>query len=99
MTVQAYGESPLNAEAYDGLFRQVGDKLRSAPGFIAHLAGPTAGGWGITEIWESRAAADALRGALAGRHAWRQLRRRRIFGLDQLAAVHRRHGAARIPRR
>ena len=66
MLVQAYGESPLDAETYDGLCRQVSEHLRAAPGFIAHLAGPAAGGWGITEVWESREAADAFySGAIA----------------------------------
>ena len=60
MAVQAHGESPLTGEMYDGMFQQIGDKLRAAPGFIAHLAGPTAGGWGITEVWESQAAAEAF---------------------------------------
>ena len=25
------------------------------PGFVAHIAGPTQGGWYITEVWESKA--------------------------------------------
>jgi hypothetical protein len=50
----------MSREMYDGMFQQVGGKLRVAPGFIAHLAGPTAGGWSITEVWESQEALETF---------------------------------------
>ena len=27
----------------------------AVPGFVAHIAGPTQGGWYIIEVWESKA--------------------------------------------
>lgn len=60
MAVLSYGEPGVNQEMYDGLMEQLRDKILAAPGFIAHLAGPTAAGWGITEVWESQAAAEAF---------------------------------------
>jgi hypothetical protein len=60
MAVLSYAEASINQEMYDGFMGQVGDKLAAAPGFIAHLAGPTASGWGVTEVWESQAAAETF---------------------------------------
>jgi heme-degrading monooxygenase HmoA len=60
MAVQTYGEVPgMTQEMYEGMVRQLEGKLRAAPGFIAHIAGPTASGWGVTELWETQEAADA----------------------------------------
>ena len=34
----------------------VNDHARTAPGFIAHASGPIAGGYHVTEFWESQEA-------------------------------------------
>ena len=39
---------------YDQAIAQVGPKLRQAPGFISHAAGPMDGGYRVVEIWNSR---------------------------------------------
>jgi hypothetical protein len=42
------------AAGYDGLLGMVRDHFKSAPGFVAHSGHPTATGWRVVEIWESR---------------------------------------------
>jgi hypothetical protein len=48
----------MTKEQYDDGISQVGAKLKATPGFIAHIAGPMAGGYRVTELWESREALD-----------------------------------------
>lgn len=47
-------------EAYDGMLALIGARLRAAPGFIAHGAGPLGKGWRTFEVWESAEAATAF---------------------------------------
>lgn len=46
-------------EQYDGMLAVLEPALRSAPGFIAHGAGPSPEGWRTFEVWET--SADATR--------------------------------------
>lgn len=50
----------MTQEMYDGLHAVLDESSRSSPGFIAHAAGPTDGGWQITELWESQDDRDAF---------------------------------------
>ncbi len=45
------GASPEQMQA---LIAQVGDKMKTFPGFIAHASGPIEGGFHVTELWESQ---------------------------------------------
>lgn len=58
MPVLVTAESKLTREMYEGMLSALGDLLRSSPGFIAHMAGPTADGWCVNEIWQSQREAD-----------------------------------------
>jgi heme-degrading monooxygenase HmoA len=59
MAIRAQLSYPgVTQENYDSMIPQVEDKLRAAPGFIAHLASATADGFQVTEVWESREALD-----------------------------------------
>jgi hypothetical protein len=42
-------------EKYDSMMAALGPVIRRAPGFIAHGAGPSAGGWRTFEVWDSQA--------------------------------------------
>jgi hypothetical protein len=41
-------------EGYEGMLRALSPAMRQAKGFIAHGAGPIAGGWRAFEVWETR---------------------------------------------
>ena len=41
-------------EGYEATLAVVADKLRQAPGFMMHTAHPTATGWRVIEMWQSR---------------------------------------------
>ncbi len=43
----------MTTEHYDASQQEAGVKVRSAQGFIAHAAGPTANGFQMIEIWAS----------------------------------------------
>jgi hypothetical protein len=56
----------VSAAEYDGLMERLGRAEVSSPapdGFIAHLAGPTDGGWRALDVWESEEAAGAFYGS------------------------------------
>ena len=58
MAFKTHGLLPgMTQDVYEGMFQQVGAKLRVAPGFIAHIANATDDGWEVIEVWESEAAA------------------------------------------
>ncbi len=42
------------ADMYRQAIGRVRDRLKTAPGFVAHAGTPTAQGFRVTEIWESR---------------------------------------------
>jgi hypothetical protein len=44
----------LGREQYDALHGQLASPTAEAPGFVAHIAGPTQSGWYILEVWESK---------------------------------------------
>jgi hypothetical protein len=49
------------AAGYDDMLTALEPRLQSAPGFIAHGAGPVGSGWWKTfEIWETQAEATAF---------------------------------------
>lgn len=45
-------------EGYERMQAVLGSVLKGAPGFFLHAAHPTAEGWRIIEVWESKTAAD-----------------------------------------
>lgn len=50
MTADVPGQTP---EGYDGMLAGLGNPMREAKGFIAHMAGPDGDSWRVMEIWES----------------------------------------------
>jgi hypothetical protein len=44
----------VTQEQYDQMHAVFGALAGKAPGFVAHIAGPTENGWYITEVWESK---------------------------------------------
>jgi hypothetical protein len=57
MTAQIPGGTQ---EMIDGM-RPVLDHITSAKGFIVHGNGPSAGGWRVTEMWDTQADFEAVR--------------------------------------
>src|SRR5438128_668848 len=45
----------VTQEQYDAMHAQLAPIGADADGFIAHIAGPTQGGWHVIEVWESKA--------------------------------------------
>lgn len=43
---------------YDGMLELLAGRLRQAEGFVLHTAHPVEGGWRITEVWQSKDAAN-----------------------------------------
>ena len=50
----------VDSESYDLMIPQVGQALRNAPGFIAHLATQTPDGFDVIEVWASQEALDTF---------------------------------------
>jgi hypothetical protein len=48
----------VTQEQYDAMHARFGPLGAKAPGFVAHIAGPTDGGWYMLEVWESKADHD-----------------------------------------
>jgi hypothetical protein len=48
----------VTQEQYDQMHAHFGPLAAAAQGFVAHISGPTAGGWYMTEVWESKADFD-----------------------------------------
>lgn len=46
----------LTREQAEAVAAVINERARTAPGFIAHASGPIAGGYHVTEFWESREA-------------------------------------------
>ena len=44
---------------YEQAMRQIGPQMQARPGFLAHLAGPTSGGWYVVEAWRSKEDCEA----------------------------------------
>ena len=60
MAIQAeFDSAGVDQASYDSMIPQVEAKLRTRPGFIAHVAKKTSDGFRVTEVWESQAALDA----------------------------------------
>jgi hypothetical protein len=49
-------------EQYDAAHSQMDFDRNPAEGLIFHSAGPSDGGWGVIDVWESREAFDAFLG-------------------------------------
>ena len=49
----------MTRDQYNGMFQQVGPRLKTQPGFIFHMSGPAADGYYALEVWESEAAHQA----------------------------------------
>ena len=45
----------VTQEQYDAMHAEFAPLAGAVPGFVAHIAGPTQGGWYIIEVWESKA--------------------------------------------
>jgi putative acetyltransferase len=45
-------------ESYEGMLATLAASLRRAPGFVLHTAHPSADGWRVVEVWQSKADAD-----------------------------------------
>jgi hypothetical protein len=45
----------VTQEQYDAMHAHFAPLAGQEPAFVAHIAGPTEGGWYITEVWESKA--------------------------------------------
>ena len=45
----------VTQEQYDAIHAQLAPLGAEEPGFVAHIAGPTQGGWYVTEVWNSKA--------------------------------------------
>jgi len=45
----------LTQEQYDAMHAQLAPIGAEATGFVAHVSGPTQGGWYVMEVWESKA--------------------------------------------
>ncbi len=58
----------LTQEQYETVVQEAHGGQPSA-GVLAHLAGPTEGGWRIIDVWESEAAANAFYGSEAFQQA------------------------------
>jgi hypothetical protein len=56
MTAQLPGATQ---EMIDGMRPLLEDQIRRANGFVVHANGPVAGGWRVTEVWDSQADFEA----------------------------------------
>lgn len=56
MTAQLAGGTK---EMIDGMFAQLAGPQRTARGFVLHANGPVAGGWRVTEVWDSQSDFEA----------------------------------------
>lgn len=45
-------------QGYAGMLAALGEVLKRSPGFILHAAHPTADGWRIIEVWDSKQDSD-----------------------------------------
>ena len=67
MPIALYFEADgLTQEQYNSGLEAIGRESVDGPtpdGLIAHVAGPTDGGWRVLDIWETQAAADAFYGS------------------------------------
>ena len=43
---------------YEQVLNEVNPDGKFAPGMLSHVAGPTADGWAVCEVWESQEAVD-----------------------------------------
>lgn len=44
----------MTQEQYDDLHARIVSTVGDTPGLLAHIAGPTDGGWYVTEVWASK---------------------------------------------
>jgi len=59
MAVMVIAEVQGQTESgYDGMFELLAGSLSRAEGFVLHTAYPVEGGWLITEVWQSKDAAN-----------------------------------------
>ena len=49
----------MDQATYDQMAPGLHELVRKQPGFIIHIAYPTAGGFGVGEVWESQAQQEA----------------------------------------
>lgn len=55
MSVLMRHEVPgMTADQANALMAPLLDQLKTFPGFVSHASGPVAGGYAVTEVWESQ---------------------------------------------
>ena len=55
----------VTQEQYDGLHAHIGSVAGDMPGLLVHIAGPTEGGWYVTEVWASKSEFDQFMARMA----------------------------------
>jgi hypothetical protein len=50
---------------YDGLHARIAAMAGDTPALLVHVAGPTDGGWYVTEVWTSKGDFDAFMAKMA----------------------------------
>src|SRR5437879_754217 len=55
----------VTQEQYDALHAQIGSMAADMPGLLVHIAGPTDGGWYVTEVWSSKDEFDQFMARMA----------------------------------
>jgi hypothetical protein len=54
----------IDAETFDRAHDSINPDRSVPQGMIFHASGPVDGGWGVVDVWESRAAFDAFAGQI-----------------------------------
>jgi heme-degrading monooxygenase HmoA len=49
----------MTRDQYNGMFQQVGPRLKTQPGFVFHMSGRADDGYYAIEVWDSEAAHKA----------------------------------------
>ena len=67
----------VSQEQYDDLHAQIASTADDMLGLLVHIAGPTEGGWSVTEVWASKGDFDQFMAKMAP-----MLSSQRILRLD-----------------
>ena len=55
----------VTQQQYDGLHAHITSVAGNSPGLLVHIAGPTEGGWYVTEVWASKGDFDRFMAQMA----------------------------------
>jgi hypothetical protein len=59
MAVMIIAENPgQTQQGYDGMLAVLAERIRAAPGFIAHTGFAVEGGWRVVELWQTKEQAN-----------------------------------------